>query len=196
MSVYPALRHHVEKIIPLTDDESDFASTLFAERQLKKKQFLVQQGDVCKYESFVVSGCLKSYYTDDQGHDHILRFSVEDWWASDIKSLLNNVPSSFSIQATEPTTLLIIDKAGLDELYTGAPKFETFFRKLNENALVATADRVINNLSLPAKDRYEMFLNAYPRIAQRIPLKDIASYLGITPEFLSQLRKESMGRSK
>ncbi|CCH53078.1 putative transcriptional regulator, Crp/Fnr family [Fibrisoma limi BUZ 3] len=192
MEVFAALRQHVDKVIPLTDEESARASALFTVKKLRKKQFLVQQGDVCKYESFVVSGCLKSYYTDEQGHDHILRFSVEDWWASDLKSLQTNTPASFSIEAIEPATLLVIDKVGLEKLYVEVPKFEKFFRILNENALTATAQRVINNLSLPAKERYQLFLQAYPRIAQRIPLKDIASYLGITPVFLSQLRKDMM----
>jgi CRP-like cAMP-binding protein len=188
--MFDVLRNHIEKKTPLTDDEFALATSFFMVRKLKKRQFLLQQGDVCRFESFVVSGCLKSYHTDDQGNDHILRFSVEDHWAGDLDSFLNSTPSSFNIEAIEPVTLLVIDKPALDQLYERVPKLETFFRLLNQNALIATSQRVINNLSIPAKERYQQFLTHYPHLVQRIPLKDIASYLGITPVFLSKLRRE------
>ncbi|GAB3273826.1 Crp/Fnr family transcriptional regulator [Larkinella harenae] len=188
--MFDALQAHIEKKIALTDDEFAHVKTLFTPRTLKKKQYLLQQGDVCRYESFVVKGCLKSYHTDDQGADHILRFSVEDWWAGDLDSFINQTPSSFNIQAVEPVTLLVIDKPSLDQLYQVVPKIETFFRLLNQNALIATSRRVITTFSIPAKERYEQFLTIYPHLAQRIPLKDIAAYLGITPVFLSKLRRE------
>ncbi|GAB3921559.1 Crp/Fnr family transcriptional regulator [Larkinella terrae] len=191
--MFSTLRHHIEKKIPLTDDEFTLASAHFTVRRLKKRQFLLQQGDVCRYESFVVSGCLKSYHTDDQGVDHILRFSVEDHWAGDLDSFINSTPSSFNIEALEPVTLLVIDKPSLDQLYQRVPKLETFFRLLNQNALIATSQRVIKNLSVPASERYQLFLKANPQLVQRIPLKDIASYLGITPVFLSKLRREKPG---
>jgi CRP-like cAMP-binding protein len=187
---YALFRRHLERIIPLTDDEFACISSLFTVKNLKKRQFLLQQGDMCKYESYVVSGCLKSYHTDREGQDHILQFSIEDWWAGDLKSFLRKELSSFSIEAIEPVVLLTIDKQRLDRLYAEIPKFEKFFRVLSENALIATSQRIINNLSLSAKERYDLFLTTYPRIAARIPLKDIASYLGITPVFLSQLRRE------
>ncbi|WP_128546358.1 Crp/Fnr family transcriptional regulator [Larkinella soli] len=188
-----ALRSHIERKIPLTDEE--FAATMpfFHVRKLKRRQFLLQQGEVCRYESFVVGGCLKSYHTDERGDDHILRFSVEDWWAGDLDSFLHHTPSTISIEALEPVTLLVIDQPGLEQLYREVPKMETFFRMLNENALIATSRRVIADLSLPARERYERFLTTYPQIAQRIPLKDIAAFLGITPVFLSRLRREQAG---
>ncbi|GAB3334920.1 Crp/Fnr family transcriptional regulator [Larkinella ripae] len=191
--MFDVLRAHIERKTPLTDEEFALVTTHFTLRKLKKKQFLLQQGDVCRYESFVVSGCLKSYHTDDQGVDHILRFSVEDWWAGDLDSFLHHTPSSFNIEAIEPVTLLVIDQPALDQLYQHVPKLETFFRLLNQNALIATSQRVINTLSIPAKERYEQFLTAYPQLAPRIPLKDIAAYLGITPVFLSKLRREQAG---
>lgn len=191
--MFETLRAHIEKKIALTDDEFAQASSYFTVRKLKKKQFLLQQGDSCRYESFVVSGCLKAYHTDDQGVDHVLRFSVEDHWAGDLDSFINHTPSSFNIEAIETVTLLVIDKPSLDQLYQHVPKLETFFRLLNQNALIATSQRVIKNLSIPAKERYEQFLATYPHLVQRIPLKDIASYLGITPVFLSKLRRDKPG---
>ncbi|MFD1139702.1 Crp/Fnr family transcriptional regulator [Larkinella insperata] len=190
MNTFHALRRHIERKIPLTDGEFAHVTALFAVKELAKKQFLHRQGEVCRYESFVVSGCLKSYHTDEGGDTHILRFSVEDWWAGDLDSFLHQTPSSFSIEAVEPVTLLVIDKPGLALLYERAPKLESFFRILNENALIATSQRVIKNLSLPAGERYRLFRAAYPQLEQRVPLKDIASYLGITPVFLSRLRNE------
>ncbi|MFC5408481.1 Crp/Fnr family transcriptional regulator [Larkinella bovis] len=188
--MFEPLRDHIARIVPLTDEE--FAQTVgfFAVRQLKKRQFLHQQGDVCRYESFVLKGCLKSYHTDEKGFDHVLRFSVEGWWAGDLASFLHLTPSTFSIEAIEPVTVLVIDKPTLQQLYEHVPKMETFFRILNENALIATSQRVINTLSIPARERYERFLASYPHLVHRIPLKDIASYLGITPVFLSKLRRE------
>ncbi|RRB06816.1 Crp/Fnr family transcriptional regulator [Larkinella rosea] len=191
--MFDVLRNHIEKKVSLTDDEFAQASALFTIRKLKKKQFLLQQGDVCRYESFVVTGCLKSYHTDDQGVDHVLRFSVEYHWAGDLDSFINKTPSSFNIEAMEPVTLLVIDEPSLDQLYQCVPKLETFFRLLNQNALIATSQRVIKNLSIPASERYHLFLQANPHLVQRIPLKDIASYLGITPVFLSKLRREKPG---
>lgn len=184
------LRDHIETKIVLNDEEYALVSSFFTERRLKKKQFLLQQGDVCFCESFVAKGCLKSYHTDAQGMDHILRFSVEGWWAGDLDSFTNGNPSSFNIEAMEPVTVLVITKPALDRLYEQVPKMETFFRILNENALISTSKRVIGNLSLPAKERYQIFLNKYPNISQRVPLKDIASFLGITPVFLSMIRRE------
>jgi CRP-like cAMP-binding protein len=184
------LRAEIEKKVTLTDEE--FAQTIpfFTIKKLKRRQFLLQQGDVCRYESFVAEGCLKTYHTDEQGLDHMLRFSVEGHWSGDLASFLHQQPSSLSIEALEPTTVLVIDKPTLTQLYEQVPKLETFFRLLNENALIATSQRVINNLSLPARERYQRFMQTHPHLVQRIPLKDIAAYLGITPVFLSRLRRE------
>ncbi|MGA0558607.1 Crp/Fnr family transcriptional regulator [Larkinella sp. VNQ87] len=187
------LRAHIQTKIRLSDEEFALTERLFTRKELKRRQFLHRQGEVCRYESFVGNGCLKSYHTDDQGVEHVLRFSVEGWWAGDLDSFRNQTPSAFGIQALEPTTLLVIDQPTLQDLYRQVPKMETFFRLLNENALIATSQRMIKNLSIPAKNRYELFLSTYPHLARRLPLKDIASYLGITPVFLSRLRRQRTG---
>ncbi|GAB3985919.1 Crp/Fnr family transcriptional regulator [Spirosoma daeguense] len=188
--MFELLRKHIEKRIAITDEEFAVAESLFRPQKLRKKQFLLNQGAVCLYESFVVSGCLKSFYTDKQGTEHVLRFSVEDGWAGDIDSFAHATPASFSIQAIETTTLLTINKPALAQLYQQAPHLETFFRILNEKALVATSQRVIDTLSTSAQERYEHFLSTYPHLVQRVSLKDIASYLGVTPIFLSRLRQK------
>jgi CRP-like cAMP-binding protein len=196
LSVFDLLRAHIQRRITLTDMDFAVVESLFTVRKLPKKQFVLKQGEVCRYESFVVSGCLKSFHTDQQGTEHILRFSVEDGWAGDLESFVQETSSSFSIQAVEPTTLLQIDKSGLRQLYQRAPNLETFFRLLNEKALGATAQRVIQTVSLSAEKRYHQFVVAHPGLVQRVPLKDIAAYLGITPVFLSRLRRrETMKRS-
>lgn len=184
------LRSHFNRHITLTVDEFRLAAAYFHLRRLKKRQYLLQQGDVCRYESYVIQGCLKSYYTDWEGHDHVLQISTEDWWAVDLKSFVLGTPAAFNIEAIEPTTVLQIDQFSLEELYRQVPQFERFFRILNQNSLIAVSQRLIDNHSLPARERYQLFLQTYPHLIQRAPLKDIASYLGITPVFLSQLRKE------
>ncbi|GAB4016216.1 Crp/Fnr family transcriptional regulator [Spirosoma koreense] len=192
--MFEAFRRHIETKIELSDDEFARLSSHFSPRRLTRKEALLQQGDVCRYESFVVSGCLKTYHTDENAVDHILRFSIENWWAGDLGSFLHNTPSALTIEALEPTTLLVIDKPSLEKLYQQLPNVQTFFKVLNENALIATSQRLMHNLSLPASERYALFLNAYPQIARRIPLKDLAAYLGITPVFLSKLRRKPTGQ--
>ncbi|GAB3961969.1 Crp/Fnr family transcriptional regulator [Spirosoma harenae] len=190
--MFELLRQSIDKRISLTDEEFAIVESFFSIHKLRRKAYLLSQGETCRYESFVVSGCLKSFHTDPQGVEHILRFSVEDHWAGDLDSFVHQTPSSFSIQAIESTTLLVIDKTALNLLYQRVPKLETFFRLLNEKALMATSQRVIQSVSQSAQERYNQFKQKEPALLQRVPLKDIAAYLGMTPVFLSRLRRKEM----
>lgn len=189
---HAAILANVSKLIELLPDEEAYFISLLQLKTIKRKDFLLQVGDVCHYETFVCKGCLRSYYIDNNGVEHNTLFAVEGWWTGDLYSLITNNPSRYFIEALEDTEVLQISKSNLDLLYQNVPKFERFFRLLLQNAYVAQEQRIVQNLSSTAEERYASFLKRYPQLGQRITQKHIASYLGITPEFLSMLRRKTM----
>lgn len=150
----------------------------------------MREGEVCRYETFVTKGCLITYYLDNNGSEHIIDFSVEEWWAEDLYSFLTQTASRFYIKAIEDTDILQISKNNLEILYQEIPKFERFFRILFQNAFIAQREQINSMLSVPAEERYLSFLKKKPYAEKRFSQKDIASYLGITPQFLSTLKKK------
>lgn len=188
------LKMHISKYISLTHDEFASFASLLKSTSLKKGEFLIQAGDICKHESFVTSGCLKSYYEDENGLEHILDFSIEGWWADDLFSFFTQTPSRSSIKAIEDTNVLQINKQDLENVYQKIPKFERFFRLLFQRAYIAQREQINLILSTPAQERYLLFLKKKPYAEKRFSQKDIASYLGITPQFLSSLRKKKIRR--
>ncbi|AUS06432.1 Crp/Fnr family transcriptional regulator [Pseudotamlana carrageenivorans] len=189
MKIQPLL-NYIGQHVTLTKEEEAILESKVSYRKYLKGQFVVQQGDVCKYECFVVSGCTKTYYVDDEGQEHIVMFSVEDWWTSDIGSFITQTPADFNIQCLENTELIMFSYDEIETLYAEIPKLERFFRRIIEKALVASQKRIIRSFSLSAKDRFLYFRNQYPKIEQRIPQYMIASYLGITKEFLSKIKSQ------
>ena len=188
--MYDLLRKHIAKRVDLTDKEFKLATTFFAPKKLRKKQYFLQEGDVCRAIAFVSKGCLRSYSVDDAGAEHVVQFAVEDWWIADLQSYLSGQPSHLAIDALEESELLLLEKSKRDQLLSEVPKFEKFFRLLYERNYVAVNERVACTLMASAEDRYLKFLGTFPQFTQRVPQKDIASYLGITPESLSRIRKE------
>jgi len=186
------LRRHIEP----TSEEIEILLSLSLLKTVKRKEFLLKEGDVARHQFFVVNGCLRTYTIDAGGKEHILMFAPEDWWCSgDLYSFLSAHRSVNNLQALEPTTLLQISRDNLDTLYQRAPKFERFFRILFQNAFVFHQNRINANLSQPAEGRYDLFTNTYPDLESRVPQKYIASYIGVTPEFFSQM-KVNMFRKK
>lgn len=179
---------NVCKHIALTDDEKNFFVSLLESKTLKKREFLLKPGEVCKYTSFVNSGCLKSFTTDREGVEHILSFAVSDWWIADLYSLISQKPAILNIEAITESSIIMLSRENQQILFSKIPKFERFFRILIENSLVANQQRLINNMSLTAEERYELFIQKYPAVLEYVPLHNVASYLGITPEFLSKIR--------
>ena len=188
------LKTHFSKYISLTDNEFDSFASLLKSTSLKKGEFLIHAGDVCKYESFVTRGCLKSYYEDENGFEHVLDFSIEGWWADDLFSFFTQTPAQSSIKAIEDTHILQISKQDLEDVYQKFTKFERFFRLLFQRAYIAQREQINMILSIPAQERYLLFLQKKPYAQKRFSQKDIASYLGITPQFLSALKKKKIGR--
>jgi CRP-like cAMP-binding protein len=180
----------ISRHISLTAEEVEFFTSLLRSKFLANGELLLREGDVCKYESFVIKGCLKTYYLDENGLEHIIDFSIEEWWADDLYSLLTQTPSKSNIKAIEDTDILQISKTDLELLYKKIPKFERFFRILFQNAYITQREQINLALSASAEERYLLFLKKKPYAEKRFSQKDIASYLGVTPQFLSTLKKK------
>ena len=182
---------NVSRHISLSPDEIDFFTSLLQPKSLKAGDFLLREGDVCRYETFVTKGCLKTYYLDKDGVEHIIDFSIEEWWADDLYSFFTQTASKSNIRAIENSDVLQISKNNLEALYQKIPKFERFFRVLFQNAYITQREQINLTLSTSAEERYIHFLKKKPYAEKRFSQKDIASYLGITPQFLSGLKKKS-----
>lgn len=182
--------NHFKKYLPLNNEEILALKDRITERKIKRRQFLLQEGDVCKYFTYVQSGCFKMYGVDDKGVEHNLVFAAEDDWISDIGSLHKEIPSKLFIEAIEPSVVLQISKGDLWYLYTNYPKFDRNFRVIIENKYIELQDRLLQTFSTTALDRYESFISQYPHLANRLPNTQIASYLGVTAEFLSKIKND------
>ena len=187
---------NIGKLIKITEAEKTFFLSLLRYRKLRKRQFLLQAEDPCKYEYFVLSGCLRSYYIDDKGQDHVVQFAVEDWWIGDMRAFITQTPAWLNIDALEDTEVLMLGYDALEQLYQKVPAFERYFRIRIQNAFVSEQLRLGNSLSKTAEERYLDFIKRYPQFEQRISQVQIASYLGMTPEFLSTLRGKIARRKK
>jgi len=175
---------------PLNQKESDELKLRFTERKIKRRGFILQQGDVCKHYTFVVSGCFRMYAVDQAGKEHNLSFAGENDWIADLASFYSEQPSGAYIEAVEPATILQINHVDLLNLYITYHKFDRNFRIIVEQKYIELQNRILQNISANAEERYKAFLIQYPKLTNRLPNTQIASYLGITPEFLSKIRKE------
>lgn len=178
----------VSRYIHLTDDEQAYFVSLLHPKTIKRKQFMLVYGQICKYSTFVTSGCLRGFTVDENGFEHVLNFGPPGWWIADMYSLLSGKPGILNIEAIEDTEALTLSKTDQDLLYAKIPQFERFFRIITENSLVAYQQRLIDNLSLPAEDRFHNFCKRYPSLINALPKKQIAAYIGVTPEFFSRLQ--------
>ncbi|MCI0705968.1 MAG: Crp/Fnr family transcriptional regulator [Ignavibacteriae bacterium] len=187
---FDILRRHISRHIALTVEEAEVLRSLFTVRRIRRRQYLLQEGDVSHYESYVLSGCLRAYVVDNEGFEHVLQFAIEDWWIGDMASFITGEPATLAIDALEDSEVLQLEKGAQEELYARVPTFDRFFRMLLQNAFVAHQRRILGIIAQTAEQRYLDFVTRYPKLVQRIPQKHIASYLGMTPEFLSRMRSE------
>ena len=186
------LLQHIRQHADLSAENEAFVLSNFKKRKIKKNEFLLRAGEVCRYETFVVKGCLKAYTLDEHGAEHIAYLGVETWYVGDLYSFLTGTPAKLYISALEDTEILQIGKQTLDQLLIEVPAMERYFRILFQNAFVASQERIMEGISYTADQRYEIFLKRYPTLDQRIPQYLIASYLGITPQFLSKIRRKNL----
>jgi len=184
------LINHIKKYIDLTYQEELMLLEKIILRKYLKGQFVIQEGDVCRNDSYVISGCLVTFCVDGSGREHVLNFAIENWWTADFGSFIKQSPAKYNVKCIENTVLAQISHNDYEELFVKIPKLERFLRLLVQKEYVDAENRVIDNFMLTAKERYVIFCKRFPEIEQRVPQYLIASYLGITKEFLSKIRKQ------
>ena len=189
-SAYDLLRAHLKVRVPLTDADFTTFCGYLRPLALRKRQQLLRAGEVCSHFAFVTQGCLRSYSLTTEGHEYTLQFAPEDWWVSDLYSLLTRQPSTTNIDALEDSQFLLLDQADMERIYAQCPVFERYFRLMMQSRYLVLQERVNAALSQTAAEKYQHFLRKYPTIVQRVPQHLIASYLGITPESLSRVRRQ------
>lgn len=182
---------NIEKHISLTDAEKDYFFSLLVMKEVSKKEIVLWQDQTCRNIYFVESGCLRAFHVNDDGKESTIMFAIKDWWITDMNCFINHKPALLSIEALEDSQLMLLDAYQLEKLYIENPKFERFFRILFQNAYIREQQRALQNISLPTEERYQHFIKKYPALIEKITQKQIASYLGVTPEFLSSIKKKS-----
>jgi len=181
------LREHIEKIVPLTDDEFAFIRSHFSTKKYKKHQFLIQEGEPVSYSYFVVSGLLKLVHTDAAGKQHIVSFAMEDWWESDFQAFHNQSKATMSLDCLEDTEVFCLSLENYKKLCAGLHKMEHFFLEKANGGHIGSQQRILSLITSNAKERYEQLLHRYPSLFQRVPKTLLASYLGVSRETLSRL---------
>jgi CRP-like cAMP-binding protein len=179
---------------PLTQKEIEVVKSTFVPKKLRKRQYFLQEGEVCKYSAFIVKGAMRQYSVDDKGTEHIVRLSIDNWWVGDRESFIMLTPSIYNIDAWEDTEMLLLTRADFLERLSSIPAIVEMTKKLDERYFIATEKRLNASISFPAEKRYLDFSNAYPELLQRFPQHIIASYLGITKETLSRIRRQAANK--
>jgi len=190
------LLESLKKHISLTEGEEALICAAVRERRVKKNQFIVHEGAVQKCTNFLNQGSMRTYFIDTNGQEHIVQFAIEGWWISDLQSFIMQVPATFNVQAIEDCDILELPFESLEMLYEKVPKMERYFRVITQRAFVSFQQRVVQNISMSAEDRYLAFKSKYPKIELRIPQRLIASYLGISAEFLSKIKSRLAQKDK
>jgi CRP-like cAMP-binding protein len=181
---------NIGKIVALTAAEEALLLSKLDIRHYKAKNMVLRAGEVCTHSYFVNSGLLRSFTINDHIVEHVMSFACAGWWIGDMYSLLSQQPGTLFIEVLEDAEVVLLSKTDQEALYTAVPKLERFFRILTENSLVANQERLMDNLSLTAEERFEKFCKRYPSLIQQVPQKQIASYIGVTPEFFSKMKSK------
>jgi len=183
---------NILKHVALTPQEQDLFLSKTETHHYKAKTILLNAGEVCKNSYFVNSGVLRSFNINDNIVEHVMSFACQGWWISDMYSLISQKPGNLFIEVIEDAEVVLLSKENQEQLYHDIPKLERFFRILTENALVANQQRIMDNLSLSAEERFEKFSKKYPSLMQQVPQKQIASFIGVTPEFFSKMKSKML----
>lgn len=193
---YDSVLTHLKQKVDLTENEETIFVSKLKHRAYLKGQYIVQAGDICRNQTFVLSGKVRTFYLDDNGNEHIIAFGIENWWVGDICSFSTQTPAEFNTQCLENTEVIQISYDDMEQLYAKVPALERYFRIIIQKAYGNMSKRIVRNNSMSAKERYLLFLESYPEIVHRVPQYMIASYLGITKEFLSSIRKQIVIEAK
>jgi CRP-like cAMP-binding protein len=188
--MFDVLFSHIEDKVKLTDGDKQAISEFFTFKKIRRKQYILEEGDICKNLTFINKGLLKAYRLDDKGNEHITVFGWEGWWISDFKSFVNQQPAKLFIDAVEDSELLTISREKYEQLTLDVPVMDRYFRILYENSLVTKDERLISSNSYTAEEKFQRLFSYYPEIVQRVPQHLVASYLGLAPATLSRIRKK------
>ena len=183
---------NIDKIVSLSDLEKETILSKIEIKHYKAKTVLLNAGEICKHSYFVNSGILRSFNINDNIVEHVLQFACEGWWIGDMYSLITQKPGNLYVEVNEDAEVVLLSKENQEELFQEIPKLERFFRILTENSLVANQERIMDNLSLSAEERFEKFCSKYPTLIQKVPQKQVASYIGVTPEFFSKMKAKML----
>lgn len=187
--MFQGILKNVSKWVSLTPEEEQFFTGLLVRRSFPKKTTLLREGEICQFEGYILKGCVRIYYVNENGFEVTLSFAVEDWWISDIASFHEQIPSRLFIETLEDCDIYTLSPAAKEKLLGTLPKLERVFRMLVQRNLSTLQSRLINTISKNATDRYKEFIATYPALSRRVPQYYIASYLGVSPEFISTIRK-------
>ncbi len=192
---YDPILEYISRYVDLTDDEISQLIPFFKTKKVKRRQFIVQPGFVCKHKSYVVKGAFRAYLVDSQGKEHTLAFAIEDWWISDYSSLIYQEPATLFVEALEDSVLIQIDFKDEQTFLREIPKMEKFERIITQRSLAFQQKRLLSNFTKTAEERYDEFINKYSAIANRVPQYALASYLGFSTEYLSKIRNRKTLKS-
>jgi CRP-like cAMP-binding protein len=184
-------QHYINSKASITNEEFETIKSLCIIKKLRKKQYLLQEGDVWKYNAFICQGCLRSYRVDDKGLEHIINFAIENHWTGDRESILSGNPAKLNIDAIEDSTLILITKENFETICKEIPAFNDMVNAILHRSFIASQNRIHAAISFTAEEKYLNFINTSPEIANRVPQHMIASYLGISPETLSRVRNQT-----
>lgn len=188
---FDIIRKNIEKQIIISDSEFKFFSDFLIEKKIQKRDFFLKEGEVCNYTGFVTAGCFRTFTRNNEGNENVTRFAIEDYWIGDLYSYLTGDVSPYNIEATMDSTVLMIHKNDMEKVYQQVPKFERFFRIIVQRGYIALERRFSIDLNSSAQEKYEHLLQKFSDIELRVSQKHIASYLGITPESLSRIKKKA-----
>lgn len=192
MSMFNAFENYLREKAELNADEIGAVRVVCIERNIRKRQYLLQEGDLCHTECFIAKGCMRMFFVGKDGLEHILRFAVENWWISDRESYNNRTPSRYNIDALENSEVILIDKDDFNQLMESIPKLKKLVDTLLAKSYNAIQNRVVSNISYTAEEKYQNFITRFPDMFNRIPLHMIASYLGVSRETLSRVRSHNV----
>ena len=193
--MYEIFQKYLDDKTTLTPSESDYIQSFAIIKKLRKRQYLLQEGDVWKYDAFITKGCLRTYSVDEKGSEHVNNFSIENWWTGDRESLMMQQPSRFNIDAIEDTELVLFTHENFELLCREIPAFNNMVNNILQRSFIAAQNRIQASLTLTAEEKYLNFVNKYPGFASRIPQTMIASYLGISPVHLSRIKKAAIRKT-